>query len=63
MIGELETNGDRIDQSAANTMSRGLILKARIVRCVDGIDLIMYRKATDTMRGYLQPRTVDSLLQ
>lgn len=45
MIGELENRG-----------SNSVVLKARVVRCVDGIDMILYRKALEYQRNYLEKR-------
>lgn len=45
MIGELEPgrHGD-------------IVLKARVVRCVDGLDMPLYRKAIECQRTYLEKR-------
>ncbi|XP_045159578.2 CST complex subunit TEN1-like [Mercenaria mercenaria] len=45
MIGELEP-GSQHD----------IVLKARVVRCVDGLDMSLYRKAIECQRMYLQKR-------
>jgi hypothetical protein len=45
MIGELEA-GNQND----------IMLKARVVRCVDGLDLSLYRKAIESQRKYLELR-------
>lgn len=48
MIGELETSIIKGDND--------VVLKARVVRCVDGMDMTLYRKAVDCQRMYLQKR-------
>lgn len=48
MIGELETRSDKIGNNA--------VLKARVVRCVDGMDMALYRKAVEYQRAHLQKR-------
>jgi len=45
VIGELEC-GD----------TNQVVLKARVIRCVDGMDLIMYRRVVDSQRRYLKSR-------
>lgn len=45
MIGELE-RGKQGD----------VVLKARVVRCVDGLDMALYRKAVECQRTYLEKR-------
>ena len=47
MIGELNSSGSSGDD---------IVLKTRVVRCVDGIDLTMYRKAVECQRLYLSKR-------
>jgi len=44
MIGELETNVDKV------------ALKARVVRCVDGMDMALYRKVVQTQRVFFEKR-------
>lgn len=48
MIGELENKSDK-----GNNI---VVLKARVVRCVDGMDIALYRKAVEYQRTYLQKR-------
>lgn len=45
MIGELE-DGNQNE----------IVLRARVVRCVDGLDLSLYRKAIESQRRYLENR-------
>lgn len=33
-----------------------IVLKARVVRCVDGLDMSLYRKAIECQRMYLEKR-------
>lgn len=47
MIGELEYLNNKSE----------VILKARVVRCVDGLDMMMYRKALQSQREYFNTRT------
>ena len=46
MIGELDCLNDRNE----------VMLKARVVRCVDGLDMTMYRKALQAQREYFRLR-------
>lgn len=46
MIGELDCLNNRNE----------IVLKARVVRCVDGLDMTMYRKALQAQREYLHSR-------
>lgn len=46
MIGELDYRSGQY----------GTVLKARVVRCVDGMDLVLYRKAIQCQRMYLDTR-------
>ena len=46
-IGEVDCVSERHD----------LKLIARVVRCVDGIDLVMYEKALTVQRQYLEQRS------
>ncbi|KAL4236666.1 Telomeric pathways with STn1 [Mactra antiquata] len=45
-IGELESGRDGI----------GVVLKARVVRCAEGLDLALYRKAIEAQRFFLDNR-------
>ncbi|XP_052774675.1 uncharacterized protein LOC128213164 [Mya arenaria] len=56
-IGELVT-GEQ-DGSSGVTLNGGssVVLKARVVRCVDGIDMTMYRKAIMLQRDFLNRKT------
>lgn len=46
LIGEIESsNDDRV------------VLKARVVRCVDGLDLALYKKAIEGQRKYFELRS------
>lgn len=47
MIGELETGYQGYD----------LVMKARVVRCVDGLDISLYKKAVQCQRNYLEKRS------
>lgn len=46
MIGELDVDGKDGD----------IVLKARVVRCVDGLDLTLYKKAVQCQRMYFEKR-------
>lgn len=46
MIGELDCLNSR----------NKVVLKARVVRCVDGLDMTMYRKALQAQRDYFNSR-------
>ena len=55
MIGELETSNK--GGNLGTTAKRGnLVLRTRVVRCVDGLDFTMYKKAISLQRDFLSTR-------
>ncbi|KAK7477513.1 hypothetical protein BaRGS_00031198 [Batillaria attramentaria] len=48
LIGEVMDNRDKD--------GAGLVLQARVVRCVDGLDLVMYERALSSQREFMRNR-------
>lgn len=61
MIGELETIGSGDFRTSGSgdfrtKVGNCVVLKARVVRCVDGMDLALYRKALQLQREFLSKK-------
>jgi hypothetical protein len=47
-------------QTEYDSQQASIVLRARTVRCVDGLDLIKYEHALKTQRQYLSSRLTDT---